>query len=415
VISFVLPGFLYAAGAAALGVVVLHLLVTQQPKTDILPTVRFFPDVVARSTSVTIRPSDLWLLLLRVLTILLVGAALAQPRITPEHRAVARLVAVDLSRAVGRPAQLADSARKYLAGASGVVLFGAQAREATTAAAADSLAAFAGRPAAARQRGALSPALVAALRAASRIREQADSIELVIVSAFAREEADAATPTIRALWPGRVTLVRVAAAEDASPDARRGGAADAPRIEWADSGATTTWAARGRTDTIGAVRAGDAVLVFPFVRRWQRRSTGDSARSGDARVIARWADGEPAAVERAAGTACVRSVAVAMPTAGDAILRPEFVRFAEALAAPCGAFHDYSPLSTELMTSLAGGSRLAPASAVTPRAARTTPLVPWLLAAALVLALLELLVRRRRAPSLAEPDASVAAVPRQAA
>lgn len=415
-ISFLLPGFLYAAGAVALGVVVLHLLVTQQPKSDVLPTVRFFPDVVARSTSVTIRPSDLWLLLLRVLTILLIGAAFAQPQLRPDHRPVARLVAVDVSRAVGNPAQLTDSARAYTAGAAAVVLFDSEAREVTPSVAAESLAALASLPADKRTRGALSPALITVLRAASRIRERADSLELVIVSPFAREEADAATQSIRALWPGHVKIVRVASATDAPAASARSPRARArPIIQWADSGSTTTWAMRARVDTIGAVRAGDAVLVFPFVRRWQLDSAQYTAPSSNARIYARWSDGEPAAVERVVGEDCIRSLAVPMPTAGDAILRPEFVRFTDALAAPCGSAHDFSPLSSELMTALEGRPGLAPAGAVKPRATRMTPLVPWLLGGAFLLALLELLVRRRGSPSLASAGADAIDVPRRVA
>lgn len=417
-VSFLFPGFLYAAGAVALGVVVLHLLVTQQPKSDVLPTVRFFPDVVARSTSVTIRPSDLWLLLLRVLMILLIGTAFAQPQLRPDHRSVARLVAVDVSRAVGNPAQLADSARAYTAGSAGVVLFDSRAREVTPSAAGDSLAAYTSPPrlTETRTRGALSAALIVALRAASRIRESADSLEIVVVSPFVREEADAATQTIRALWPGHVRIVRVTATAGPAADSVRSRSAHArTRIQWADSGATTEWVPRTRVDTIGAVRAGDEVLVFPFVRRWQLRSAPDTAVSANARVYARWSDGEPAALERVVGVDCIRSLAVPMPTAGDAILRPEFVRFSDALAAPCGSAHDFSPLPPEFMTALEGGARLASSGAVKPRATRMTPLVPWLLAGALLLALLELLVRRRISPSVATADAESSNVPRRAA
>jgi hypothetical protein len=44
-----------------------------------------------------------------------------------------------------------------------------------------------------------------------------------------------------------------------------------------------------------------------------------------------------------------------------------------------------------------------------------TPLVPWLLAGALVLALLELVVRRRRADSPVVEELSIANTPRTAA
>src|SRR6185437_15892071 len=114
-LTFLFPGFLFAAGAIALGVVALHFLVTRQPKSETLPTVRFVPDLAVRSTAIAIRPSDLWLLLLRVLMVLLIGAAFAQPQITPRHRTIARLVLVDASPDVGNIAELVDSAQRYAA------------------------------------------------------------------------------------------------------------------------------------------------------------------------------------------------------------------------------------------------------------------------------------------------------------
>src|SRR4051812_12322988 len=49
-ISFLHPGFLYAAAAASVVVVALHFLVAEQPRAGVLPTVRFFPDMDVRST-----------------------------------------------------------------------------------------------------------------------------------------------------------------------------------------------------------------------------------------------------------------------------------------------------------------------------------------------------------------------------
>jgi hypothetical protein len=411
-IQFLIPGFLYAAGAVAAGVIALHFLVTEQPKSDVLPTVRFFPDVVARSTSVTLRPSDLWLLLLRVLTILLIGAAFAQPRFTPGHHPVARIVVVDLSRAVGNRTELADSARPYLSGAVAAVVFADQALEVAPSIVADSLDASASGAEAKRARGALTPALIAALRAASRVRESADSVEIVVVSPFVQEEADAATTTVRALLPGALRTVRVAAAPSA---AASGVTARAPSIEWADSGATALWAPRAAVDTIGAVRAGDVVLVSPFVRRWRLELGPDSLTDESTRVYARWADGEPAAVERTIGADCIRSLGISMPTTGDVVLRPEFEGFLAALETPCNAAHDFTPLAPAFMAAMQGPDQLAPASALQPRATHMTPLVPWLLAGALVLALLELVVRRRRADSPVVEELSIANTPRTAA
>lgn len=399
--TFLLPGFLWAAAAVSLGVIALHFLVTRQPKSDLLPTVRFFPDVPARSTTVAIRPSDLLLLLARVLTIMLIGAAFAQPQRKPRHAAVARVVAVDVSRAVRAPAELADSTRKYTADAAAVVWFDSAASEIAPGAAGDSLAALTAgaRP---QRRGALSSALIAMLRAASRVREQGDSLELVVVSPFAEEERDGATAQVRALFPGHLRAVQVAAASDSV-------ATQPPRLEWPDSGVVAGWTARPAPDTVGAVRVGDAVMVYPFVRRWRWAADGPAVR-----VSARWVDGEPAAVETVDGGQCARSVGFALPSGGDAILRPDYARLVDALHAPCGGMQHLRPMPPEALSALEGPATLAPASAVKSRVTRMTPLVPWLLGGALLLVLFELAVRRWSG-SGTERQQIEAATPRSAA
>jgi hypothetical protein len=392
-LSFLAPGFLVAAGLVALGVVALHFLSTRDPRLELLPTTRFIPDVPVQATAVTVRPSDWLLLLLRVALVLLVGAALARPVITPARRPLARILAVDVSRAVGRPVEVVDSARRFLAGAEATILFDSAARE-LSGGAEDSLTALAkaARPAAAK-RGSLSAALISALRVAARLRDGVDSLELVIVSPFAAEERDAATATIRGLWPGRVTAVQVAAATVA-------GRRDSLRVEWAESGASALWTARATPDTIGAARAGDAVLVDPFVRRWRPAAAPDSTT----RVFARWADGEPAGLERASAAGCVRSIAISLPTEGDALLRPDFQRFLSGLAAPCGEPRDFAPLPAAFMTAFRGEGPLAPSAAVIRRVERVTPLMPWLLGAGVLLALLELFVRGWPARAESTPE-----------
>jgi hypothetical protein len=385
--TFLFPGFLMAAGLVSLGVVVLHFLVTQQPKSETLPTVRFVPDVPARSTSVAIRPSDLWLLLLRVLMIMLIGAAFAQPLFKPKHQKIARLVMVDVSRAVGNMPQLLDSARQYTTGAAAVVLFDSTAHEIPLTVLSDSLRAVAARPRSIR-RGLLSPALIATLRAASRVREGADSLDLVVISPFANEERDAATSTIRALWPGRLVPVHVSVADDSVAVGRA--SSQHVRIQWADSGATSIWASRTHTDTVAAVRAGNDVLVYPFLRRWRLAAPLDSTMH----IYARWIDGEPAIIEHIVKGECVRSISFSMPSVGDAVLRPSFLRFRDGLSAQCGIVHDVTPLPPEFITTLQGPAHLASVASVKPRMTKITPMVLWLLAAALFLALLELLVRR---------------------
>jgi hypothetical protein len=380
--TFLHPGFLYAAAAAAAAVFALHFLVAEQPRAGILPTVRFFPDVQVRATALTVRLSDLPLLLIRVLTLLLIGAAFAQPRLNRSHSAILRILVVDISRDIGSASEAGDSAAKYASAAASIIAFDSAATEVTPAAIAKGLEPLRS-VGGISQRGSISSALIVALRTASRMRARADSMELVLVSPLLAEEADSATPAIRALWPGKIAIVRTRAAPEPIPAARD------VKVEWADSSSNTRWSARSAADTIGGVKFEGGVLIYPFVRRWRLART-DSA----ARVIARWIDGEPAIVEQAAPFGCVRSISVPIPTAGDAVLRPSFARFFESIASPCAPLQNFTPMSPASIAVLAGPSHLAPARELAPEATQMTPLVPWLLAAALALALLELLVRK---------------------
>ena len=272
-------------------------------------------------------------------------------------------------------------------------------------------------------RGSLSAALVAALRTATALRDSTDSVQVVVVSPLAAESFDAATAAVRALWPAAIEVVRLAAAaDDAAPaavqvravpdDALTVAAAllgprpagqparllrEAPTaadsawardsagllVVWPDSGAPAGWADAPR-DTVGAVTAGGGALVAPFVR------TARAPEGGVARAW--WVDGLPAAVETVLGAGCVRAVAVPVAGAGDLPLRAAFHDFLHALLAPCGGARDLAARPDGAVAWLAGGG--AAALAVRHDPAQQAPLVPWLLGAALVLLLVELLVRR---------------------
>jgi hypothetical protein len=278
--------------------------------------------------------------------------------------------------------------------------------------------------------GRLSPALITGLRAASRIRDEADSIELVIVSPVGADEIDNATLPIRALWPGRVRVVRVSA-DTASASSKSGVAIQGPpddplivaaraaRIPLGDtavrvvrgvsSAADSAWATLGRrvlvrwpereapggwiprptNDTAAAVIAGEVALVAPFARRWAPDSTARSTR-----VVARWVDGQPAATERTVGSGCIRDVAIPVPAQGDLVLRPSFGRFLRAIVAPCHTVPAALRPAEPLARALAGEGRLAASSAIRTPDVVVTPLVPWLLGAALLAMLLELAARR---------------------
>jgi hypothetical protein len=167
---------------------------------------------------------------------------------------------------------------------------------------------------------------------------------------------------------------------------------DAVTIDWPVSERPRGAVARAKTDTAGGVAAGEAVVVSSFPRRWT--FPADSIRGAE--VVARWIDGEPAAIEWAIGSGCSRSVAVPVTSVGDLAIRADFVRFVEAIAAPCAARRPFIAAGNESLAMLAGNGGLAPREAFAPVDAHSW-LAPWLLGLALALAVAELFVRGRKA------------------
>lgn len=418
--TFLAPGFFLASLAAGLAVVALHFIVTRQPRAGILPTARFVPDLPATATARARRPSDIPLMLLRVLILLAAGAGLARPVIKPSRGAEARLILADVSRAVGNVAELRDSVRAVFREGDAIVAFDSAARSIEWNVA-DSIGALN-----LTQRNAnVSAALIAALRAGSSMRERADSIELVIVSPFASASIDDATQEIRALWPGKARIVRVSAAAPAdaiAPPAGRviGAAASDPlaiaaqlagsrativrdesAIDTSAGGVLVHWpvasrpprsVARVTRDTIGGVMSDGSLVVSAFERRWSYPS--DSLRG--AQVIARWIDGEPAALEWNEGAGCARSVAVPVTAVGDLAIRRDFVRFVESQAGSCAGAVAPTPMNAQQLAVIEGSGGLAPREAFRPRADAHSWLAPWLLGLALLGAVAELFLRRRK-------------------
>jgi hypothetical protein len=406
-VSLLAPAYLALAGVVAAGVVLLHYLSRRRPRPAPLPTARFVPDVPARAPALATRPSDMVLLALRVLAVLAAGLALSRPVRAPARRFVARVVVADLSRAARSAAEVRDSAR-VLAGPGDTLL------------AVDSAA-----------RGSISGALVTAVRAASRLQGRADSLELVLVSPFAAEEFDAATDTVRALWPGRARIVRVAAAaEPAAPRLTVVGAPDDPirapiamlgvrtgaevrivrgALTAADStfardahalvhwpaDPTAVWPA-SQPDTIGAVIAGRTVVVAPFERRATQPRLDSSAVP---LVLARWADGTPASFERSFESGCIRDVAIELPAAGDLVLRRSVRDLIESLAAPCGGPRRTVPVADARLDRLRRGGALMPSRTLSGGSRRAGVASGWLIALAALLLLAELVLRPRAASS----------------
>jgi hypothetical protein len=409
------------AAAVAAAVVALHFLAVRRPRRAFFPTARFVPEGSVRAPARSMRPTDLVLLLMRVLAVLLLGAAFARPVWTPSRRDVIRVVALDISRSVRASAEGRDSAAAVLREGDLLVVFDSAARL-VRGDLHDSLRTVQ-RTAAP---GSLSAALIAAARAATTVRDRADSVELVIISPFAREEWDEATSRIRALWRGRARLVRVAAADSAewrgaidvrapADDPLRatvallgpGATASTVRVDrgaperadtaWARSpgNVLVRWPARppaswprpARADTAGAVLAGRAVLVAPLPR---------DVDPPAARPIAWWVDGRPAATERMVGEGCVRDVAIAIPEAGDLALSESTRRLVRALVEPCGGAPALGPTSDSALAILRGDGPLADPRALHGRLAASDRITTWLLLAAALLVVAEPLARRAR-------------------
>lgn len=374
------PWFLYAGIAAAATVVALHLIATHRPPATPLPTARFAPTGRATATVRSLRLTDRALMILRMLAVLALGAGLARPMMIPEREHVGRIIVADVSGAIRDTGEVrAEVAKEWRTG-DRIVAF-------------DSAAWLVARPESLgvrdtggdRPPGSLSAALAAALRAAPALRPRVDSIRLIVISPLLDYEVDAATAALRALWPGRIELVAVTRAAAA--------AATAPaRISSPASGRPALAVARTAVDTAAAIVAeGGPVLVAPFARAWYYPR--DSIRG--ARVLARWPDGEPAAVETGTPSSCQRSISFAIDSAGDIPLRPAARELASVLAEPCGTRRS-PPASQPAASMLATGPRhLAPAARIGPAPEERSVLAPWLIGFALALLLLELLVRRR--------------------
>jgi hypothetical protein len=143
-------------------------------------------------------------------------------------------------------------------------------------------------------------------------------------------------------------------------------------------------------------------VVAPFERRWSYPR--DSLVGAE--VIARWSDGEPAAVEWSQGVTCTRSVAIPVTPIGDLMIRGDFTAMEAAIRQRCASADAVAPMPASAAASLEGsGGRVASRHFASSSRAYSW-LAPWLLAFSILLALAELVVRARRvaAPSSAITD-----------
>lgn len=456
--AFVLPWVFGLAVAAALTITALHLLSVRRPPELLLPTARFLPERDVRAVSRTKRPSDVWLLLVRVMLLLAAGVAIAEPY---WHTRASRDVVLVVSDAT--------VARDTAALARMLALE-------TTTRPTDIVYVFAdsqrvGVP----DVGALLPL---AVRSAAQLVQHDVTIDSLDLHLFARDAAidTAAYGAWRAVWPGRVTthvavasrsrravviidergqgltentarrrdgsgenrgddVVPVALAWHAAritglsggagarPDTLRfdrrnvadGASTDADaNVAYGDQGhrATTasddrigggvwlSWPANGVPAGWVPQRAPDSVSAIAVSGRallgpWVVMAL--PADTLNVRPLAWWSDGRVAAIERRVSGRCERQVSVVDASAGDVLLSSSANALFDRLLAPCAA--DTTVAAAALSVRAVDGTARAPAPhfrrAASDATASSTASTTWLTPLLLLLATLLLVVEWR--------------------
>ena len=422
------PWILGATVFAVLATCVLHFLSVRRPPVLLLPTMRFLPDRAVRAVSRSARPSDLWLLLLRVAALMLAGVALSglywrgagvkHGRIVVLQRAGYGdgLGTRDVMKGVLRGAFAEDTVTRIVIMDSVAHILSAAESQAFNP---DTLSQ------ASRSNVGSAPTLSAAILAATRaaallVREQhnIDAVDLTIVAPFVREWNDAAVPVVRASWPGVIRFRELSSVVDSTDSYKRRVAFSGARtsdavqsafevrgwttsntttpsaaaisVEWPASGVPEGWTA-GKAEIVGAVVARGEALVFPFVRT----SHVPNAMVKGSRALAWWSDGEVAAMEIPTAQSCTRHVGIAVPAASDVLQGQAARALLMALSGPCGGERDTRFLSADEIRRLGGTGAAAPANAFKSAALVRTPWASLLLLLAIALLVVEWLVRDR--------------------
>ncbi|HYW08373.1 MAG TPA: BatA domain-containing protein, partial [Longimicrobium sp.] len=440
------PAFLAAGALAALVPLLLHLIRRRPPNRAALPTTRFLTDDPRTSIRAS-RPTDLLLLALRVLFLLLAGAAFARPLWVPAPRGTREIVLLDRGTSVANPAgwrRGVEAARRALLAPDGstrgeLILFDTTATRVPTAritaALFDSLASSASPSAEVNYAAALRavPPTVRELRGA-------DSIRITLLSALRwggwRDGIGALRPVA---WPGTLVVrdLGIASAPSAPADSARRSVAvvgggrfaglalsaagwvleDIPTgvifqlapLDGAGAAAVRQRVNAGATLVVDPSGAGAATFLpvdGPIARAtddagevWfspELRLAGAARRVAlrprpGATVLAAWDDGRPAAVAARVGRGCVVVFGTKLEE-GALPLSPAFPLAMDRLARGCDPEGDArSPLvpldrgAREILR----GSGPATLAASSMAAGSGTPLGRWLLGAALLVALAE--------------------------
>lgn len=463
-ITFGTPAFLLAGALAALVPLALHLIRRRPPYRAPLPTERFLsPD--PRTAVRVSRPTDLLLLALRMLLLVLAGAAFARPVWFPAARGVREVVLLDSGGGMGAawPRAVAE-ARRRLLGPDGrprgeLVLFdtvGARLRGVAPA----TFATLAGSPPSAV--GSRYAAALAMIPAAARELRGADSVRVTLITRPRWGAwSDGVAPLRRAVWPGAIDLVAIDV--PTAEDTARGDTAarqaiyltgdPRPPVLYAKAALEATgWRVRdvpaasavsldsARLVVVplpisavlaNAIRrraeAGATVLVtapaaasFRPVLPWRGAMRADSADgamwlasgehvagaaarvSGDAApgasAIAAWEDGRTAAAARRLGRGCLVFAATELER-GEMTADAAYPRVVDRLARGCESAvtgDGDAPLDAGARAVLRGSGPPLVAAGAVPGSGGGVPLGRWVMAAALLVALVETFFAYRR-------------------
>jgi hypothetical protein len=400
-----MPWALGAGALGVLGVLAAHMLSRQRPRALALATARFLPSGMLEATTVQKVPMDRWWMLLRMLIIALLALGVAQP--VPEASRVPTRTVLLLDRSLPLDAQRAATA--ILSPADVMVAYD------TTAL----LSIGAGSPGSRSREGRLSAGLARLVRVRDSLAKGTAQLRVVVASRFASRSLDTVTQTLRAMIPDSITVLPLAVkadsviargpitvrAEGDDPIAatalllgdsvapagaviQRGLSLTDADTAAARNGATVVWwPARTAVGTpaLQGLTVGSATWIAPIAR-------DSAADATTGRPIGWWADGSVAARADSVGKGCLIDVRASLPSAGDQTLSLAAQAWLAALVTSCDGD---------------GGGVQAPPAWLSPppprvvdapsvEVLRRSSLAPWFIGAALVLALVELLLRLRR-------------------
>lgn len=210
--------------------------------------------------------------------------------------------------------------------------------------------------------------------------------------------------------------------DSAGSTARRGGApAHTVRVHWPLHGVPAGWqATTARGDSAVALVSAGHALIGPWPIRAVFARDGASPIDHAERVLAWWSDGRTASIERAYDASCDRDVAVPVSPASDLLLSGSANALFDRLLAPCvprrtragadavtGADEGSNDLTAvqRLTAVTVDGTAMAAAPAFAVDASvgtrRSSWIVPALLGLAVVLLLVEGVLRARTAQAVA--------------